>query len=259
MKKTVVCFPAHSDDFEGGCAGTAMKMRDAGYEVHYVMLTANELAVEGTPKAQEIMETRWREGKAGAKAMGFEIEELNFKQFAHNYDSFERTPIDFRDYPPWDITRGSGIAPLVCATDMPEAIEMVAGVFREYEPEWAFTQSTYQCSIEHYASCLLVTRGFDRASKDVKLGSLLCWVSDPPRGEFRYPPDLVVDITDYAERKYEAIRCHVSQGMGQRKWPGRRTTLFGAMNGGGHTEVFRYLRRADSPGLYLDPGLGSRI
>ncbi len=48
MKLDVLAFGAHPDDVELSCSGTLLKLKDEGYKIGIVDLTAGELGTRGT-------------------------------------------------------------------------------------------------------------------------------------------------------------------------------------------------------------------
>jgi len=91
-------------------------------------------------------------------------------------------------------------------------------------PEFIFTH-TMDYSQEHNGTALLVVNAFEEAHKEGARGTLLAWVSQQ-RYAFKLAPDVIIDISDYMDRKIEIQLLHASQA--NKNWPERwrATALF---------------------------------
>ena len=69
MKLDVLAFGAHPDDVELSCSGTLLKLKDEGYKIGIVDLTAGELGTRGT------INTRKEESDASSKILGIDSRE----------------------------------------------------------------------------------------------------------------------------------------------------------------------------------------
>src|SRR5688572_17005503 len=68
-RKIVLSFLAHPDDAEILCAGTLIRLAEAGWEVHIATATAGDCGTN-TDTPWDIGSIRTREGAAAAKLMG---------------------------------------------------------------------------------------------------------------------------------------------------------------------------------------------
>src|SRR3954471_12545190 len=69
VKKTALSFLAHPDDAEFLCAGTLIRLREAGWEVHIATATAGDGGTM-TQDKWSISATRTGEGRKAAELMG---------------------------------------------------------------------------------------------------------------------------------------------------------------------------------------------
>lgn len=65
-RRSVLAIGAHPDDIELGCGGTLARFRDAGYQVHGLVITCGE---EGNPHSHERADRR-KEAEEGARVLG---------------------------------------------------------------------------------------------------------------------------------------------------------------------------------------------
>lgn len=178
----ILAFGAHPDDVELACAGTVIKHVEAGLSVGIVDLTQGEMGSRGTK------ETRYEEATDAARIMGV-TERVNLKMrdtfFELNEDNKRLIVEQIRRYRPKivlanavsdrhpDHGKGGQLVSEAC---------FLSGLVK-FETQWdGETQEAYRPqAVYHYIQ--------DRYIK----------------------PDFVVDVTDYAERKMEAIQAYKTQ------------------------------------------------
>ena len=204
---------AHADDVEIRAGGTLAKYHGMGYEVLYVLATNNTAGSSVSQTALEHAAQRRGEALEGARVLHTEPIYLDYKEtlFEKNGDR-ERLgfhPVDLSEYPKW----GRDKVPIVCAQDRDEAIQEVTELLCFHEPEMILTHSPTE-KHEHWATCVLALRAFQKARKQVELGTLYAW-ADSGSATVSTAPDFFVDITDTVRAKYTALGKHVSQGFGE--------------------------------------------
>lgn len=182
MKLDILAIGAHPDDVELSCSGTLMKHIDLGYKVGIIDLTQGELGTRGTA------EMRLEEAKDAAKIMGVSARE------------------------------NLGMADGFFRNDKEHQLELIR-VIRKYQPEIVFANAIRDRHIDH-------GRGSELISNACFLSGLLkieTFDNGVPQQHWRpkivyhfiqdryVSPDFVVDITDYNDRKMEAIKAYRSQ------------------------------------------------
>ena len=243
MKKVIMAIGAHADDVEIRVGGTLAKYHGMGYEVVYILATNNTAGSSVSQTALEHAAQRRKEALDGARILHTEPIYLDFKEtLFENRGERERLgfqPVDLSDYPDW----GRNKVPIVCAQDCDDAIEEVAALLCQYEPEIVLTHSPTE-KHEHWATCLLVLRAFQSACKRVELGTLYAW-ADSGSATVSTAPDFFVDITDTVQIKYLALNKHVSQGFGEVPDPPNRARelYWGTFIGVRFAEAFTTLAR----------------
>jgi LmbE family N-acetylglucosaminyl deacetylase len=239
---------AHADDHEMRCAGTLAKYHALGYEICHVMTTNNTAAgmtgVDAT--AAQTAATRRRETAESAALLGTVPIFLDYTEEQYQYRlSGEPNPFLYLDFVPRDLSGYPKALrrrpPLICAMDMDECIEEMAGLMVRYEPAIILTHSTSEQNAEHWATAILVLKAFRRARERVKLGNLLTWYWDDGTN-LLYTDSFYVDISEYAGLKLAMLRKHVSQGFNQPdNLVSARDRLCGAMLGVQSAERFRVM------------------
>jgi bacillithiol biosynthesis deacetylase BshB1 len=182
MKADILVFGAHPDDIELAASGTVAAHIALGKKVVLVDLTSGELGTRGNA------ELRKKEAAAAAKVLG--IEHRTILDLADGF--FENNE-----------------------TSLKKIIEQV----RLYQPEIVLANARSDRHPDH-------GRGGDLVSRACFLSGLVkietqhqgqpqqAW---RPKAVYRYiqdhfiQPDIVVDITDYAELKMQSIQCYASQ------------------------------------------------
>lgn len=170
---------SHPDDAEFGAGGTLLRLGSLGYTTGILDMTRGEMGTRGTP------ELRAEESRAAARALG-----LAYRDTLDLGDGFVRDT---------DETR----------------VAMVRAI-RRLRPKVIFTHYWEEPHPDHVATSTLV-RNCVYLSGLVKYDAESGLERHRPHAVAYYnfprwvPPTFVVDITEWAERKREAIRCHVSQ------------------------------------------------
>lgn len=187
----ILAAAAHPDDIEFMMAGTLLRLKDAGHEIHLWNL-ANGSCGSSTLDARTIAEIRWDEARHSAACAG---------GIAH---------------PPL-------FADMEIFYDKP-SLARVASVFREIRPDVLLTQSPQDYMEDHQNTVrLVVGAAFTRAMSN--------YPPDPPRPPYDAPvavyhalphglrdalrkpvtSDFYVDISSVLPRKREMLACHASQ------------------------------------------------
>lgn len=182
---------AHPDDIEFMMAGTLLRLKDAGCEIHLWNL-ANGCCGSSTLSRNEIASERWEEARASAELAGGTAHPAMFQDFGIFYDAL--------------------------------SIAKVAGVIRRIRPDIVLTQSPGDYMEDHQNTTrLIVTAVFSRAMKNMH--------SEPPTAPYDKPvalyhalphglkdalrqpvsPHFFTDITGVIARKRAMLACHVSQ------------------------------------------------
>jgi bacillithiol biosynthesis deacetylase BshB1 len=183
MKLDILAFGVHPDDVELGCAGTLLASISQGKKVGIVDLTRGELGTRGTA------ETRNSESAAAAKVLGLSAREnLDMADgfFEHNQQN----------------------------------VLKIVRVLRKYSPEIIICNAPEDRHPDHGRSAKLVSdaaflaglRKVETVDENGKQQE--AW---RPTYVFHYiqdrylEPDFVFDITDFHEKKMEAIQCYATQ------------------------------------------------
>lgn len=225
-RRVLAVFP-HPDDMEILCAGTLIRLRRLGWEVHVATMTAGDAGSATLPPA-EIAAIRREEARRGAEAVG-----------AASY-------------------RCLGFGDLTLVFDNPSR-RKVAGLLREVDPSLVFTTPPSDYMFDHEVTSRLVRDACFNApirnyEAEGKAGPSSCvpylYYTDPVEGIDLYgdpaPVTCIVDISGVIEGKADALKCHDSQrswlrqqhGMddyinSMRAWSARRGREIGADYGEG--------------------------
>ena len=179
IKLDLLAVGAHPDDVELGCGGIIAKMASMGYKVGILDMTRGEGGTRGTP------EIRAREAAAAAQVLGLAV----------------RDNLEQPDTHVW-LTEDARIA-------------MVRKI-RKYRPRVILAHYWEDPHPDHAHSCQIVREA-------AHVAGLIKYDADSgleryrPHtvGHFMMPrtvvPSFVVDISDYASIKLEAIKCYRSQ------------------------------------------------
>jgi len=182
MKLDILVFAVHPDDAELGCSGTILKHISQGKKVGIVDFTRGELGTRGTS------ETRDLEAAESAKILGLHAREnLRFRDGFFKNDEAHQL----------------------------EIIKMI----RQYQPEIILTNALHDRHPDH-------GRAGDLANDAIfysglrKIATTLDGVAQQewrPRLVFQYiqdryiKPDIIVDISDFMDKKIESIRAFKTQ------------------------------------------------
>lgn len=182
MKLDILAFGVHPDDVELGCAGTIMAAIDQGKKVGIVDLTRGELGTRGTPT------TRTQEAAAAAKIMGVDVREnLDMADgFFTNDEAHQRK---------------------------------IIALIRKYQPDVILANAPEDRHPDHGRSAKLVSdaaflSGLRKVETIYEGITQNAW---RPAYTFHYiqdrfiQPSFVIDITDYMERKMEAVLAYGTQ------------------------------------------------
>ena len=182
MKLDILAFAAHPDDVELSCCGTLLLHHAMGKKIGIVDLTRGEMGTRGTP------EIRMQEAEQASKILRLDAREnLGFA------DCF------FKD-------------------DKEHKLKVVS-LIRKYQPEIVLANSIMDRHPDHGRAAKLVAEscflaGLSKTETSLngtsqspwKVKSLFHYIQD------RYiRPDFVVDITDWHEKKMEAVMSFKSQ------------------------------------------------
>ncbi len=191
MAKRAIAVASHPDDIEFMMAGTLIRLKEAGYEIHYMniadgalggnMLTLNELAAQRRSEAIE-----------AAKIIGAVYHE----SITHDLEVFYNM----------------------------EQLTKVVRVIREVDPEIVLTHGPYDYMEDHINAGRLATsaafcRGMGnfRGVEDLKpVMSDVCVYHSMPlslRDQLNRPvtPDFFVDVTSTIPTKRAMLNCHQTQ------------------------------------------------
>ena len=182
---------AHPDDIEFMMAGTLLRLKDAGCEIHLWNL-ANGGCGSNTLSRNEASALRWKEARASAQFAGGTAHPPLFQDFGIFYDA--------------------------------PSVAKVAAVIRRIQPDIILTQSPRDYMEDHQnATRLVVTAAFARAMKNMPTDPPAAPCDKPvglyhalPHGlndELRQPvtPHFFTDISGVLARKRAMLACHASQ------------------------------------------------
>jgi LmbE family N-acetylglucosaminyl deacetylase len=185
-QKNIILFTAHPDDHLT-CAGTLMLLKEKGFKIHEVVATKGE-------------QGPWRE-----KETSFKKKELQEKRSEEISKASEIIGIESTSYLGLPDSR---------VEKSHKAVDEIIGIIREKRPDFVFTINSKDYHTDHTEVSKMVTVGVERAS----------WDFMKEKGEpFKVPifllsegfyfgrADVVVDITDYVERKKKVIDVYDSQ------------------------------------------------
>jgi len=193
-RKVAMSFLAHPDDAEILCAGTMLRLADAGWELHIATTTAGDC---GTTElsGDEIAAIRIAESQAAANMLGATYHLLGEKDVNVVFDK--------------------------------ETNRKAIDLLREIAPTLLFTHPRFDYMLDHEQTHLLArSAAFSYPIPNASLqplieGSSIPWLyyCDPIQGTDPYSgmitrPTAYVDISKQLSRKAEILACHVSQ----REW-----------------------------------------
>lgn len=194
IRKVTLSFLAHPDDAEILCAGTLIRLADAGWEIHIATATPGDCGSATLPR-DEIAAIRRAEGAAATAKIGA------------TYHCLEESDVNV----------------LFDHAANRKAIDL----FRQIAPTLVFTHPRHDYMLDHEQVHLLArsaTFSFpipNASPLPLRVGAAVPWLYycdpieglDPYIGE-RVAPSTYVDIADVMPRKLEMLACHISQ----REW-----------------------------------------
>ena len=189
--KRVLAIAAHPDDIEFLMSGTMLRLKEAGYELHYFNV-ANGCCGSMIHDRATTAAIRLKEARCSAERMGAHFH----PPIADDLDIFYERRL----------------------------LAKVASVVRDVAPDIVLTHSPSDYMEDHMNTCrLAVTAAFVRGMPNYPV--------DPPRKAVNQPvtlyhaqpyynhdplgtlvkPQIYVDVTDLQEQKKELLCCHASQ------------------------------------------------
>jgi N-acetylglucosamine malate deacetylase 1 len=191
MKKIAFAVGCHPDDIEFMMSGTLMRLKAAGYEIHY-MNVANGSCGSDTLPAADIIRIR-REESINAAAL---IGAIYHESIANDLEVFYERDLLFK----------------------------LGAIMREVEPDIILTHSPVEYMEDHSNTCRLAvsaafTRGMKNfptipatstSAKPVTLYHCLPYGLQTPLRE-PVTADLYIDVTEVMDEKSKMLSCHKSQ------------------------------------------------
>lgn len=182
MKVDILAIGIHPDDVELSCAGTLLKHIAAGYSCGILDLTEGELGTRGNP------ELRRKEAALSSEILGLKVREI----------------MNLRDG--------------FFVTGDPDLTEVIKRI-RKYQPEIVLCNAVSDRHPDHGRAAKLVSdacfySGLRRIETTHEGIQQSTW---RPNAVYHYiqdrslKPDLVVDVTPFAEKKLESIKAFSSQ------------------------------------------------
>jgi LmbE family N-acetylglucosaminyl deacetylase len=191
MSKRVFAIAAHPDDIEFVMSGTMIRLRNKGYELHYLNL-ANGCCGSSDQNAETTAAIRREEAQRAAKRLG-----------AVFHESITRDLEIFYDH---------------------ATLTRVASIIREVKPEIILTHSPQDYMEDHMNTCrLVVTAAFARGMPNYPVCPPRHAVNDDVTVYHAQPhgncdglrrairPDFFVDVTDLMDAKIDLLSQHASQ------------------------------------------------
>lgn len=181
----ILALGAHPDDVEFLCAGTLLKYKDQGHKIFIALTTSGNTGSNAIATKEELAATREKEQLEAAKAYDAEVRFLRFDD--------------------------EGLQ------DTPETRRAVLTAIRWANPDVILTNPPWDPSTDHGMTGKLVTEvllsvGGNLHPADFppidKAPSVFFW--DIPAG-MGFEPGAYVDISDYIDRKMEALKKHECQ------------------------------------------------
>jgi LmbE family N-acetylglucosaminyl deacetylase len=191
--KSLVVFAiaAHPDDIEFGMAGTLLRFREAGAEIHLWNLADGSCGTRNLP-VEEITRIRWAEASTSAQLLGANLHPPIVQDLAIFYEK--------------------------------KLLARVAAVIREVRPSIMLIPSLQDYMEDHVNTArLTVTGAFAHGMPNFKTlpqrppweGDIAVYHAMPHGGldtcNRRVLPERIVDITAVIARKAEMLACHESQ------------------------------------------------
>lgn len=191
MSKRAIAIGSHPDDIEFMMAGTLIRLKQAGYEIHYMNIADGALGGNMLTHS-ELAARRRAESMASAKIIGA----IYHESITHDIEVFYNT----------------------------EQLTKVVRVIREVDPEIVLTHGPFDYMEDHINAGRLATsaafcRGMGnfRGVEDLKpVMTDVCVYHSLPlslRDQLNRPviPDMFVDVTSVIPTKREMLNCHQTQ------------------------------------------------
>ncbi|WP_435156903.1 PIG-L deacetylase family protein [Haladaptatus sp. DFWS20] len=182
----VLVIGAHPDDCDLKAGGVACKYADHGHEVLFVSMTNGE-AGHHELAGRKLVERRRAEAEASAAVAdvtfdGFDVPDGRLQPSLENRDRLIRRLRTFR--------------PDLVLTHRPN----------DYHPDHRYT-----AQIVRDAAYLVTVPNVCPTTAALDENPVFAYLSDTFDRPYPFSPDVVVDIDDAAERKFEMLDCHKSQ------------------------------------------------
>jgi N-acetylglucosamine malate deacetylase 1 len=191
MTQRVFAVAAHPDDIEFVMAGTLIRLRDAGYELHY-MNVANGCCGSTEYDAASAARIRREEAMAACRSIGAVFHESMLNDLEIFYDR--------------------------------PTLVRLAAIMREVAPQIVLTHAPVDYMEDHTNTCrLAVTAAFVRGMPNFPAEPPTPAISQPVTVYHAQPhgnqtplgapvvPSLFIDITDVMPQKTAMLACHASQ------------------------------------------------
>ena len=190
MAKSAFAIAAHPDDIEFMMAGTLLRLKELGYEIHYMNIATGSLG-STVYDAAELTELRRAEAMEAAKLAGAVYHESLVPDLEVFYDL--------------------------------ETLAKLVPVVREVDPEIVLTHGPYDYMEDHInAGRLAVSAAFCRGMKNFKCVPSPCRMTDvcvyhslplSLKDQLNRPiiPDVFVDVTSTIQTKRDMLCCHRTQ------------------------------------------------
>jgi LmbE family N-acetylglucosaminyl deacetylase len=190
--RRVLAIMPHPDDIEFLCAGTLLRLREAGLAIHVATMTAGD---KGSAKLsrKHIADIRRKEAQCAAETLG-----------AVSYTCLEFTDLEI-------------------VFDNPSRCR-VASLLRKIDPHIVFTTPPADYMFDHEITSHLVrdacfnaaVKNYETEREDSPMGGVpYLYYSDPIGGHTVLgdpaPVHCIVDISAHIKTKVEALACHESQ------------------------------------------------
>lgn len=182
MKLDILAIGAHPDDIELGCGATVAKEISLGKKIGLLDLTRGELGTRGSAEIRDV------EAKNAAKILGVEVRE------------------------------NLGFADGFFTNDKEHQIEIIK-ILRKYRPDIVLCNAVEDRHIDHPKGSKLVSdacflSGLRRIETELEGELQEAW---RPKFVYHYiqwknlEPDFVVDVSDFIDKKIEAVKAYESQ------------------------------------------------
>ncbi len=194
QRRVAMTLLAHPDDAEMLCAGTLIRLAEAGWAIHIATVAAGDCG-SATLGQKEIAAIRYKEGVAAAGKIDAKYHCLNEPDVHVAFDK--------------------------------ATIAKVIELMRQVAPTLLFTHPRHDYMLDHEQAHLLARAGAfsypipNATKRPLVDGSAIPWLyyCDPVGGRDPYTDELVkpttcIDVSGQIERKIEMLACHASQ----REW-----------------------------------------